>query len=102
MTHRDKERRPNLAAEAASKTFPGVTADSTDLARRARRHDYAVRVVSQRRDGVLVTAFYSNLPAAEAKVLRTRERGLMASLSLVRLVPVPFVMLDELEGGECR
>jgi hypothetical protein len=26
----DKERRPNLAAETASKTFPGVTAESTD------------------------------------------------------------------------
>ena len=102
MTFLENESRPGAAIPEAAQSLGGDYGDSTDLARRARRHDYAVRVVSQRRDGVLVTQFYSNLPAAEAKVLRTRERGLMASLSLVRLVPVPFVMLDELEGGECR
>ncbi|EWT06322.1 hypothetical protein N864_22615 [Intrasporangium chromatireducens Q5-1] len=86
--------------EADPKTFGGVESQSTaDLTARARRHDYALRVVSERADGVLVVQFYTNLPAAERKVTRTRERGLRADLSLVRLTAVPFAVLDTLGGA---
>jgi hypothetical protein len=89
-----------VAPEADSKTFGGVTSQCTrDVAARAARHDYALRVVSQRADGILVTQFYTNLPAAERKVTRTRDRGLSADLSLVRITPVPWATLADV-GGE--
>lgn len=77
-------------------------AQSTDLAARARRHDHGVLVLAERKDGTVLSQVYSNLPAAERKVQRTRERGLSASLVLVRITPVPLVHLDELEGGGAR
>lgn len=74
--------------KAAPETCGGVSTQSTDLAARARRHDFAVRVLAERRDGVVVAQVYADLPAAERKVARTRERGLSAQMHLVRLVPV--------------
>jgi len=53
-----------------------------------RRHTYAVLVHAQRRDGIIAQHVLVNLPAAERRVLRTRERGLVAWLELVRLTPV--------------
>ncbi|USQ78297.1 hypothetical protein NF556_11595 [Ornithinimicrobium faecis] len=65
---------------------------SAPLASRARRHDYAVRVVSERRDGVLVTQYMTDLPAADRKRRRTLERGLRCELHLVRIVPVGLTL----------
>lgn len=76
--------------------------DTRDLASRARRHDHGVLVLAERKDGVVVSQVYADLAAAERKVQRTRERGLSATLTLVRLVPLPHVTpddLDELGGG---
>ena len=77
-------------------TGPGsLTVESTapePLASRARRHDYAVRVVSERRDGVLVTQYMTDLPAADRKRRRTLERGLRCELHLVRIVPVGLAL----------
>lgn len=88
------EQRPRVATEGAAESFDGDThslaaaTDSVPLARRARRHDYAVRVVSERRDGVLVTQYMTDLPAADRKRRRTLERGLRCELHLVRIIPV--------------
>lgn len=98
-------KRPGMQTGATSKkSSVGASSGSnyTDLAARARRHDHGVLVLAERKDGSVVSQVYSNLPAAERKVWRTRERGLSASLTLVRIVPVPHVALDELEGGERR
>lgn len=114
MTYRDKERRPNLAAETASKTFPGVTADSTDPAafahratraeveRRADMTGYVVRAVMTTTHGVVKVQHYASLHAAVKAQERAERRGCLCSLTLCRVVPVPGVLLDELEGGECR
>lgn len=85
-----EERRPLAEAPSRTTTTTVVSSSpqSTDLAARARRHDFAVRVVSERADGVLVAQFYTNLPAAERKLARTQERGLRAEMHLVRIVPV--------------
>lgn len=93
-------RRPRLETEGDNVQGVQATAHSTDLAARARRHDHGVLVLAERKDGIVTSQVYSNLPAAEAKVWRTRDRGLSASLRLVRLVPVGHVDLDELGGGD--
>lgn len=95
------ESRPQ-ADPGAAKSFGGDISQFTALAARARRHDHGVLVLSERKDGTVVSQVYSNLPAAETKVWRTRERGLSASLVLVRIVPVPHVHLDELQDGGVR
>jgi hypothetical protein len=80
---------------------PNGTAD-IELAARARRHDHGVLVLAERQDGVVVSQVFADLPAAERKVQRTRDRGLSATLTLVRLVPLPHVTpeaLDALGGG---
>lgn len=59
-------------------------------------------VLAERRDGIVTSQVYADLGAAERKVWRTREKGLQASLQLVRLVPVPFVAVDELEAVSSR
>lgn len=93
-----EERRPRQGAASNL----NLTAQFSDLAARARRHDHGVLVLSERKDGTVVSQVYSNLPAAETKVWRTRERGLSASLVLVRIVPVPHVHLDEAQDGGVR
>ena len=72
-----------------------------DLRTRAKRHDYALLVLAERADGVICSQIYTNLPAAERKVHRTRSRGLSASVTLVRLVSVASTEA-ELFGGEIR
>ena len=99
MTLTNEERRP--AQDAASHL--NRTADSTrDLAARARRHDHGVLVLAERRDGIVTSQVFADLAAAERKVWRTRERGLSASLQLVRLMPVWHVDLDELQVDRRR
>lgn len=76
---------------------------SSDLAARARRHDHGVMVLAERRDGIVTSQVFADLAAAERKVWRTRERGLSASLALVRLVPVHVDLdVDVQHGGGDR
>ena len=85
------ESRPGVgteAAESVSQALPKILAASEVLAR-ARRADYALLVTYQRADGRVCRQLYAgNIAAAERKVARCRERGLPASIALVRLVPV--------------
>lgn len=78
--------------------------DSATVGALVLRHEYAIVVRSERRDGVMVEQVMTNLPAAERKVHRTRERGLSAGMTLVRLVPVASatMSLEALIGGEVR
>lgn len=99
----NNERRPRTTGDAAqdrSATKLPDTAQSTDWAARARRHDYAVRVVSERRDGVLVTQIMTDLPAAERKRSRTLARGLRCELHLVCIVPVGVTPLPMVPTAE--
>lgn len=99
------EERPPVCSRGDVQKINGATrsADqSTDLAARARRHDHGVLVLAERRDGIVTSQVFADLAAAERKVWRTRERGLSASLSLVRLVPVPFVTADELADRDAE
>lgn len=93
MTVPNEERRPRQGAASNL----NHAADSTNLAARARRHDHGVLVLAERRDGIVTSQVFADLAAAERKVWRTRERGLSASLQLVRLVPVRHIDLDD--GG---
>lgn len=94
MSEKTEERRPRQGAASDLNR----TSDSSGLAARARRHDHGVLVLAERRDGIVTSQVFADLAAAERKVWRTRERGLSASLQLVRLVPVLGVDLDE--GGQ--
>lgn len=101
------ERRPHRAgAPLTSAQDTSIIPDDTDARlARARRHDYAVLVLAERADGIVVSQVYQHLSAAERRVRRTRERNLAASMHLVRLVPVPWsaavdLALDELGGEE--
>lgn len=93
----DKERRPDLADEAAQNLNPTPTSTlpcpSDDAVALAARREFAIRVWTRRRDGVAVAQVFSDLGAAERKIDRTRRRGLDARAELVRLVPV--VPLDD-------
>ena len=96
MTLQDEERRPGGAAQ--------VSLEDDPILSRARRHDHALMVLAERADGIVVTQLYQHLTAAERRVRRTRERGLAASMHLVRLTPVPWTAavdlpLDDLVGG---
>ena len=76
------------------------SAADPDDACRAKRVDYALLVVAQRADGVLMAQVYTTMRPAARKVRATRERGLAASMTLVRLQPVassvdPADVLDE-------
>lgn len=89
----ERESRPTGNRAAITKiqgdeSTPQSIALAADALILARRVDYAVLVVAQRRDGVLVSQVFTTLAAAEKKVTRTRDRGLLASLTLVRLTPV--------------
>lgn len=69
-------------------------ATTTDLPLLARRADYALRVVSTRRDGHLLTRFYATLGGAEGAVRRAHGRGCAAALQLVRIVPTSIALAD--------
>ncbi|MGN7247096.1 hypothetical protein ACTHQ1_05095 [Janibacter anophelis] len=104
MSDQTRKRPGEQTGATSKKNSVGVSSGSkyTDLAARARRHDHGVLVLATRKDGIVTSQVFADLAAAERKVWRTRERGLSASLTLVRIVPVPHVALDELEGGERR
>lgn len=96
MTPTNGERRPGGAAQ--------VSLEDDPILSRTRRHDHALMVLAERADGIVVTQLYQHLTAAERRVRRTRERGLAASMHLVRLTPVPWtaavdLALDEIGGG---
>jgi hypothetical protein len=92
---RDEESRPRQESGPVSSTTQHGTRPG-DVALLARRHDYALLVVAERSDGVVASQVYTNLTAAERKVTRTRERGLTATLTLIRLVPMSHVVLEDL------
>lgn len=85
------ERRPAGYGTATTKLSSDDTTTiptPTGAALLARRHQFAIYVLSERADGRIVGQVYTSLPAAERKAARTRERGLHAVLSLVELRPV--------------
>lgn len=94
--HPDSAPESLLAAKPLDCAHP--IADPDDLARLARRHDYALRVVTERSDGVLVTQLFTSMHPAERKVARARERHLRAHITLVKLTAVPFD-LEQFGGG---
>ena len=57
---------------------------------------HALVVLSGMANGRTRRHVYLNLPSAQLAVERAAARGLPASLHLVRLVPVPLVMLEDL------
>ena len=99
--------RPGQGSGAPQTSSEGITSipqDACDRLARTRRHDYAVLVLAERADGIVVSQVYQHLAAAERRVRRTHDRGLAASMHLVRLVPVPWtagvdLTLDDLVGG---
>ncbi len=99
MRRPNGERRP-AGNQAATQSL----IEDTDILSRARRHDYAVVVLAERADGIVVSQVYQHLAAAERRVRRTHERGLVASMHLVKLTPVPWtagvdLTLEDLVGG---
>lgn len=105
----DKEVRPRLGTEGEQES-KGRELDSDPTAPapwNGARRGYAVRVLFRRADGCDVSQLFTSLPAAEAKVQRTRGRGLPAWLELVRVVVVapfddPEVGTILAEDGETR
>ena len=99
-------KRPGVQTGATSKkndvgaSSGSILAD--DLARRAEMTGHVVRVVATLRNGQVRAQHYTNLPAAIRATERAEARGCTAVMSLCRVVPVPYVHLDELQGGECR
>ncbi|TWE13262.1 hypothetical protein [Rudaeicoccus suwonensis] len=106
---REREQCPGRETEALQSVSSGdfklsSTIAEADLIARAKRHDYAIRVVFERADGRVCSQMYADLSAAERKQVRCHERGLQATLTLVRLVPVHHVTADLLalvDGGDC-
>lgn len=94
---RAKESRP-AGNRAAIKTLDGVTDESTDWAELVQRADHALVVLTGLRRGGTRRNVYFSLPSAQAALARAAARGVAASVTLVRLVPVPFVALDEFDG----
>ena len=102
--HTEKRNRLGATNTEAVRVIQGAATDTSvsltaDLRTRAKRHDYALLVLAERADGVICSQIYTNLPAAERKVSRTRGRGLQASVTLVRLVSVTSTEA-ELFGGD--
>lgn len=90
MTARKSRPADNRAAQSNSAaTFKlDMSVAARDVLARVKRHDFAVRVVFERADGVVCSQIYASLDAAERRVRRCHERNLAASMCLVRLVPV--------------
>ncbi|MFC6707543.1 hypothetical protein [Flexivirga alba] len=59
--------------------------DTADIHQLTRQHRYGVLVVTERRDGTIVSQTYSSLTSAGRKLDRVRERGLIARAVLVEL-----------------
>ncbi len=105
-----RESRPAGNGAAFTKSSDGDTrsvARPTEAALLARRHEYGVYVLAERADGRVCGQVFTSLPAAERKVSRARERGLAATMTLVRLVPTTVALpevahLLDGEGGGSR
>ncbi len=83
------------AADEQGSALPHtIPQPTTDLPLLARRADYALRVVSVRCDGHLLTRFYATLAGAEGAVRRAHGRGCAAALQLVRIVPTSIALAD--------
>lgn len=91
MTARESRPRGAASQAVAAETSLTQTGDTPLLARRA---DFALRVVSVRRDGHLLTRFYATLGGAEAAVRRAHGRGCAATLQLVRIMPTSVALVD--------
>lgn len=100
MTH-EHESRPGVETEAAVSDSAGNLSAApilrgatdgrqrrADLTELSRRRDFYVRVYSERRDGVVQVQVFADLRSAQAKVDRTRSRGLAARIELIRVVSV--------------
>lgn len=90
---RGPEPRPETARPLIAST---TMTESTDIGLLARRHEYGLLVTSRRADDVVVSQVFTTLASAERKVQRAQERGLDASVTLVRIVPVAHVGLEDL------
>lgn len=99
--HRPRARTEGDALNTSPPIIPAEADDATQT-HAVRPHMFAVLVVAERADGVLVSQVFMSLDAAERKVQRTRDRGLSASLTLVRIAAVPLVTAEDLAlvGGE--
>ena len=64
--------------------------------------DHALLVTRTIRGGGIRRRVLFSLPSAQAAVARAEAAGHTATITLVQLVPVGHVDLDELEGGGTR
>lgn len=85
-----------ITGSARSTNRVQPTADTALLARRA---DYALRVVTQRRDGHMLTRFYATLAGGEAALRRAKDRGAPAVMHLVRIMPTTVSIADAADFG---
>lgn len=96
MRDQDEERRPAHHPDGVkipgSKIVASVPRDN-DIRQRSRRHDYALLVTYERADGRVCNQLYTNLPAAERRVARVKERGLQAVLTAVQILPLASTVL---------
>lgn len=103
MRSPDNERRPRRAAEGDEKITGGrSTVESTELDAILHRTDHALVVLRGLRNGGTRRRVFYSLSSAQSALARAEAAGVPASVHLVRLVPVPFVALDELDGGVQR
>lgn len=94
---RAKESRPAgdgaaISDRVATGALVATLADSVEL-----RAGYAVHVLSTCANGVQRGQTYASLLAASKKVDRQRQRGLPVQATLVRLVPLPWSVIGEIE-----
>src|SRR5690606_36201724 len=101
-----ESRLPNPPGQAATSlddwadTLPSSQPVSPqDVQRLGRRADYALRVVTTRRDGHTLTRYYAALSSAEAAVRRARERNAPVVVQLVRIVPTTVSVTDAVTFG---
>lgn len=96
------ESRPQAAIPEAAKSFGGDNSDSTDPAVLLARTDHALLVTRTIRGGKVRRRILLSLDAAERAADRVVGAGYPPpTITLVRLLPVGHVDLDEL-GGDGR
>lgn len=92
MKVQNEERRPRQGAASNL----NLTSDSTVPL------DHALLMTRTIKGGGVRRRVMFSLPSAQAAVARAEAAGHTASLQLVRLVPVPFVAVDEFEAVSSR
>lgn len=95
------ESRPQAAIPEAAKSFGGDYGKSTDLTAHLARVDHALLVTRTIRGGKVRRRILLSLDAAQRAAERAEAAGHPATITLVRLLPVGHVGLDEL-GGDGR